>query len=355
MTRIGMARVHGAASGAANAGWFGDGRDGDLTVEAGQTLALEVAQDEGQIFKQYKNLTIEAGAVLKPANRCNGMVLLVSGDLTVDGTISVDKCAPLVNTMEEQALNERHIKLCGALTGGNGGAGGAGKANGTQTQVGAGGSGGIGFSLGGGFGGGGGAGNGTSSSYNPHAYAGASGEPRPPIGTTIPYANTMNNYNPNYGVGGNTNYRKGAAGPGGGGAADPYATGETGVPTVGDAIGGGALWVFVKGKVRIGSVAQISANGGDGGKGASGPKANSTSSMWGNGGGGGGGGGGILAIVHTGDYVNQGSITVNGGTGGLGGQGGMSSSGAPSGENGVIGTILITTLNDLLQVDKNPN
>ena len=48
-TRIGTSRVLGAAQGAANAGWFGDGRDGDLYVADGETLALDVALDEGQI------------------------------------------------------------------------------------------------------------------------------------------------------------------------------------------------------------------------------------------------------------------------------------------------------------------
>ncbi|MGI5885449.1 MAG: hypothetical protein ACOX83_10880, partial [Candidatus Spyradocola sp.] len=156
MPRIGLSRILGASTGAAGAGWFGDGSDGDLTVAAGQTLALEVAEDEGQIVKKYGNVTIEEGAMLKPANRCNGMILLVNGDLTVNGTISVDKCAPLLNASEEMCLNEAHIKLCGALVGGSGGKGGTAYASRGYYSA-AGGIGGNGHLLGGGYGGGGGA------------------------------------------------------------------------------------------------------------------------------------------------------------------------------------------------------
>ena len=54
LTDFGNSIVVGAATGGgANAGWFGDGRDGALNVADGQTLALPVALDEGQIVKQY--------------------------------------------------------------------------------------------------------------------------------------------------------------------------------------------------------------------------------------------------------------------------------------------------------------
>ena len=127
MPRIGRTHVIGSAAGAPAAGWFGDGSDGDLTVAARQTLKLDVTTDEGQIVKQYNNLTIEAGAVLKPANRCDGMILLVKGDLTLNGTINMDKCCPLIGSLETENANVVHIKLCGSLTGGDGGDAGRGK------------------------------------------------------------------------------------------------------------------------------------------------------------------------------------------------------------------------------------
>lgn len=337
MTRIGMARVHGAASGAANAGWFGDGRDGDLTVEAGQTLALEVAQDEGQIFKQYKNGTIEAGATLTAASRCNGMVLLFSGDLTIDGAISMDKKAPLLNAMEEQCASERHIALCGGVTGGNGGAGGTGYGDPARYSPGAGGQG---FALGGGFGGGSAGGRGN----------GASGEPRAPVGTQLPYKCAVG-ATAQYGAGGSSK-AAGGGGPGGSGACDSYYSSQG--PIVagndGDAIGGGAVFIFVKGRLKITSTGEITADGGNGGAGVhtyksgeGGATGNDEDAT----GGGGAGGGGIIAIVHNGDYTNLGNVAASGGIGGACYRNASRAYGT-AGIDGAAGTVLITNLSDLL-------
>ena len=78
MARTGYAEViGGAAQGAANAGWFGDVRDGDLFVADGETLALDVALDEGQIVKRYKNGYIGTGSLLTAlfALGCAGFAL----------------------------------------------------------------------------------------------------------------------------------------------------------------------------------------------------------------------------------------------------------------------------------------
>lgn len=326
--RVGYAQVIGsAAGGAANAGWFGDGRDGDLVV-TGDT-PLEVAIDEGQILKQYNNLTVQKGGVLRPANRCNGMILLIKGDLTVEGTISVDKCAPLLNAMEETAVKEMHIVLCGALKGGNGGKGGDGSA--------AGGAGGNGHAFGGGFPGGGGAyalNDGHNGSwYTP--YPGGAGEPRPPHGITWPYPATAKGaslYGAGGSVGGIYGKNLGGSAPGGSSAYNPGSDGgSNGLP--GDGYPGGALWIFVKGKVRIGGTGLISANGGNG--------ANSTGTYQ-RSAAGGGAGGGIVALIHTGDYVNEGSVVANGGSSGSTGQ-----QGTP-GVNGSVGTILVSAISELM-------
>lgn len=347
-TRIGTSRVLGAAQGAANAGWFGDGRDGDLYVADGETLALDVALDEGQIVKQYKNGYIGTGSLLTAANRCNGMVLLFNGDLTVKGTISMDKKAPLANPMEEQCAAEVHVALCGCV-GGDGGAGGNGASRSrsssssswSSTMGGAGGSKGIGFQLGGGYGGGGG---GSSSSA-----AGGSGEPRAPIGSSIPYP--AGNGITLYGVGGSNDYANGGNGPGGSGCATQSATYATAGIT-GDAIGGGGIWIFVKGKLAIDSSGIITADGGNGANGVTRSGTGYSSSYTGGAnfysGGGGAAGGGIIAIVHNGDYANAGSIAASGGTGGIKGGNGDTGNIAENGSDGSIGTVLITTLADLL-------
>ena len=336
-SRVGYAQVIGSASGgAANAGWFGDGRDGDLYVADGKTLSLDVALDKGQIVKQYKSGYIGTGSLLTAANRCNGMVLLFSGDLTVKGTISMDKKAPLLNPMEEQCAAEVHVALCGGLQGGNGGAG---STIISGTEYGAPGSGGIGFAFGGGYGGGGGATN-----YYGAAYKGGDAEPRAPIGTSIPFYGEVNNAM--YGAGGASVYSDytgsypalGGSMPGGSGAYSGYDS-----PNVvrwngndGDAYGGGLIVIYVRGRLTIAGSGKISANGGNGANGLNvgGYKTPA----------GGAGGGGIVAIVHNGDYTNSGSVTANGGTGGTSAY----PTAFANGDNGSIGTVIITTLADLL-------
>lgn len=313
--------------------WFGTGEDGDLTVST--DVALPVALDSGQIIKQYNNLTITSTGVLHPANRCNGMILLVKGDLTVDGTIHVDKCAPLLNDNEELATQEVHVALCGELTGGKGGNGGSGDSSGASSAK-NGGIGGSGFRLGGGLGaGGGGIVGGTytgAASYN-----GANGDPRPPIGTPVPFAASRSN-SAQYGAGGSTFSRDGGGGPGGSGAAyyrrsggDEYAS----AGAVGSAFGGGLLCIFVGGKVRINSTALVSSKGGAG--------ANAVTTDGASSGPGGGAGGGIVAIVHTGDSIIAGAISASGGSAGS-----LGTNGGTDAQSGESGTVLITNIADLL-------
>lgn len=327
--------INGEAPGPDYSSWFGTGEDGDLTVST--DVALPVALDSGQIIKQYNNLTITSTGVLHPANRCNGMILLVKGDLTVDGTIHVDKCAPLLNDNEELAAQEKHVALCGELTGGKGGDGGNAASNASTSS----GAGGEGFRFGGGPGGG----SGAAASTPISVYAGANGD-RPPAGTTIPWIPAYDAAS-QYGAGGSINngflqYR-GGGGPGGSGATlarmSSAAYGNDG--NDGDAIGGGALWIFVQGKVDIGAQGVIRARGGDG---ANGVAATTSSGNTTYSGGGGAAGGGIICIVHTGDILNTGSIQAPGGTGGASGGGS-----ATAGANGSTGTVLITNITDLLE------
>lgn len=367
--RKGISIVVGAATGGgANAGWFGDGRDGELFVADGETLALDVALDEGQIVKQYTSGYIGTGSLLTAANRCNGMVLLFTGDLTIKGTISMDKKAPLANPMEDQCAAEVHVALCGGLTGGKGGTAGTGqgfrKYYGSETDkntdsfaIGAPGQGGLGFAFGGGYGGGSG-----NVQYSYNALAGGSSVERPPVGTTIPYKQTAEEVDAGiagiYGCGAGAKTGNGAkiggAGPGGAGAIGSYSWGVAG--TAGDAIGGGAIFIFAKGRVVIEGTGVITADGGDGGNGVKNTN-NYANSSYGYvdaaaGAGAGAAGGGIIAIIHTGDFTNEGSVAARGGFGGASATATESTKNitatSTAGADGEIGTVLITTLADLL-------
>lgn len=344
--RKGISIVVGAATGGgANAGWFGDGRDGELNVADGETLSLEVALDEGQIVKQYTSGYIGTGSLLTAANRCNGMVLMFTGDLIIKGTISMDKKAPLLNPMEEQCAAEVHVALCGGLKGGDGGTAGTGYGGPASYAPGPGGKG---FPLGGGPGGGS-----SSNTMN-----GGPGDPRPPIGTNIPYSDpdTTGGGTVAYGAGGNIyTYQSpsyitlyGGAGPGGSGACYSYSSdaANNANGNAGDAIGGGAIFIFVKGKLVIESTGVITSCGGNGAAGVGTNKSGSGGAIGSDAdasGGGGGAGGGIIAIVHSGDYTNSGSVVTNGGFGGE-----KNYIGGTAGADGEAGTVLITTLTDLL-------
>lgn len=367
MDRIGYATLVGSASGGGVAAttWFGDASDGNLLISAGTTHSEPVTLDEGWIFKQYNNLTIEEGGIWQPANRCNGTIICVYGDLTVDGTISADAKSPLVNDKEVEFLALPWVKLPGVSAGGNGGDGGAGKKSGADTEyytekVGSGGLGGAGHALGGGNGGGGGAGilhgKEDTTGYTFTAQSGTSGV-RAPIGTIIPYPVTTGNA---YGTGGSARasaksssytsvVSKGGDGPGGGGATlfDTAAGVNAGTPTEGKdgaAIGGGGLWIYVRGRVSIGSTGLISANGGPGGAGVAKGNGSRTATA---GGGGGGGGGGIVVVVHSGDYTNNGTVEASGGLGGAAGKASSYITGNAGG-NGGVGKVLVTVINELL-------
>lgn len=355
MTRVGRTYVKGTAAGAANDGYFGNGSDGALNVAAGQTFTIDVPSEDTQIIKNYSSVHIAAGATVKTSGRCNGVVWLVSGDFILDGTINVDKRAPLLNDNEAAAAQELHVALCGALNGGKGGNGSAGGTAGTSSSSSdmvwsswgnnrAGGTGGQGFRLGGGYGGGGGG----------DSDAGGSCEPRPPIGTTIPYPSGRGVVF--CGTGGSSYnspasdhpyFYAGGAGPGGSGAFGIYnQSGKRG--NTGDAIGGGAIWIFVMGQVKIGSTGIISACGGGGATGVSGSVSYSggyTGSSVLYTGSGGGGGGGIIALVYSGGISNLGSLRADGGKGGANI---AAPYGSTKGDDGAVGTVFVKSISDLL-------
>ena len=365
--RKGISIVVGAATGGgANAGWFGDGRDGELFVADGETLALDVALDEGQIVKQYTSGYIGTGSLLTAANRCNGMVLLFTGDLTIKGTISMDKKAPLANPMEDQCAAEVHVALCGGLTGGKGGKAGAGAVfdYASYGPIGAPGAAGSGFAFGGGPGGGSGA---VGFYSNTVVNDGANGS-RAPVGTNMPFVPTDGA--DDYGSGGSLRnglsmdeWVSGGAGPGGSGAAQfyshssshgQYSCGQGKSGAAGDAFGGGAVFIFVKGRLTIEGSGKITAAGGDGADGIADVYIPGSNDTYGRNasltGGGGAAGGGIIVIVHNGDYTNSGSVAAPGGVGGTGASYtyGLNYAAASNGENGEAGTVLIAKLSDLL-------
>ena len=322
--------------------YFGTGADGDCTISSSAQISSStspaglnnISREYGDtIVKNFKSLTINGGILFSPLRACRGMVIYCTGNLTINGTISmtgkgggvVTKIAAPIgiasstdsrfdlvdatlyfNNLSSSASGGRgipthwnwapsgsawfnnfkvRVPLSGSVAGGAGsqGVGGIGPA-------------GI-FCCGGGGGGGGGA-------PNPPSATGAAGG----RGTIFTGGG---------GGGGGANYSGPAAiagvyeaggygGPqNGGGAGSPAGapggtTGSTGV--------GGLLILIVRGSVTINGT--LSSNGTNGG--ASGPQ----------GGGGGGSGGGRIIVIYGGTYINAGSVVTNGGSGGAGGPAG---------------------------------
>lgn len=344
--------------------YFGTGVDGDVTLSSSAQISSSFnnSLDGDFVVKNYKSLTINSGVTLLPLKRCRGLIIYCTGDLTVNGSISMtskgggvgSRTAPFAKTTEtnfvaidgtmyfnnfsssangipshwnfatsgSQWWSSYKIKvpISGSVAGGNptingqqagsagvfccggGGSGGAGAFNPGSPTV----SGGSG-SRGTIFAGGGGGGGGTRSPFGPDRKGNSAFFETGANGTTN--------------SGGDTAY-------GGSGAGNPAGLLAPGSPaaTV-DSGAGGLIILLVKGSITIGSGATVSSNGNTGGAGtrnAGGAQA----------GGGGGSGGGMIICVYGNSFTNNGSITVSGGAGGA-------TSGAYVGGDGGAGTITI--------------
>lgn len=316
---------------------FGNGSDGDAVITGTITLPVPVPH-QSIVEKQYKSLTINAGAILKAAAHNAGLIIRVQGDCTIHGTIDQSGLAPKTNTGNNYAYPAQLV--CG--NGGNGGAG----SNGEHTAPG--GSGGTGMlkrAYGGGYGGGAGGGAGTGSSSQAN-YGGGNGGNSTNTEISVnqifvggsPSLSVLETRHGSYGGGGAGGSTKGGAGGSGAGSNGEAATHFTsgGGGGAGN-YGGGVVLLYVGGNLLIDGV--IKSNGLKGGNGADGGDGSVDGNRAGAGGGAGGGGGGAIYILHNGSYTNTGLLQVNGGNGGVGGVG--STAVASNGVAGGIGSITV--------------
>lgn len=273
---------------------FGNGSDGDAVITGTVTLPVPVPH-QSIVEKQYKSLTINAGALLKCAAHNAGLIIRVQGDCVVHGTIDQSGLAPKTNPQNTYPYPAQLV--CG--DGGNGGGIFA------STK-------GLGMlkrPYGGGYSGGGDGG----------AYGYGVGKGGDSTGITIDIPDiflggvgSKTNGNPGkYGgggsAGGNINKPTYTGGDGGSGpGADGISQNGLGGGGAGN-YGGGVILLYVGGSLTIdGSIKCNGLNGGAGGTGSLG------------GSGGGGAGGGAIYILHRGTYINTGLLQVNGGAAGVG-------------------------------------
>jgi hypothetical protein len=315
--------------------YFGTGKDGSVTISSSAQISSStspaglnnISREFGDpVVKNFQNLTINGGVLFSPLRPCRGLIIYCTGNLTVDGTISMTGkgggvitkiAAPIgiasstdsrydlvdatlyFNNFSSSVAGgygipthwnwapsgsawfsnyKIRIPLSGSVGGGAGGVGPGGS--------GAVGSAGI-FCCGGGGGGGGangGPGNGgAGGSGTIFTGGGGGGGTQPNISAT------------------SATFEAGGSGPGssGGGAGNPVGSGGT----AGGIGVGGLLILIVRGSVTINGT--ISNNGATGGGATSSPGA----------GGGGGSGGGRIMIIYGGTYINGGTVVANGGAG----------------------------------------
>ena len=359
--------------------YFGTGADGDCTISSSSQISSStspsglnnISKENGDIIvKNFKSLTINSGIVFTPLRACRGMVIYCTGNLTINGTISMTGkgggvgykiAAPIgvaSSTDSRYDLVDATLyfnNLSSSVAGGRGipthwnwapsgsswfnnfkirvplsgsVAGGVAGSPGSPT----GGTGPAGIFCCGGGGGGGGSGTTGGAGGRGTIFAGGAG-------------GGGSGYNAGYGVpgpGGTANLESGGngagvsifAGGGGGGAGNIVGAGATGYPSGTAPAGmdgspggigtGGLLILIVRGNITInGTVSNNGRNGGNGNQMSPNP------SNYQAGSGGGGSGGGRTIIIYGGTYSNAGSVVVNGGSGGSGtGSGGTGGAGS---------------------------
>jgi len=316
--------------------------------------------DGDMVVKQYTSAIIDSGDTVTTDQPCRGLFMLVKGDLTVNGTLTMSARGAFANPTSSGGSDSNNVDTNGlrfpfVTSGGsssltaaatllngcgtearsvianfptlssdgtilsiprNGGAGGSGANAHNNTGSVAGGTGGT--VTNGTGGGGSGKAYYRAASQNgglAGCFGGGSGS-----GAVRSYSS--NYTNPSLpvaygGAGGVGNYSGQFNNVCGGGAGNPGGT-SAGSSTSGSNGTGGVIILVVAGNVTIGASGKILANGTPGGTyGSSGSEANDME--------GGATGGGRIIIAHTGTYTNNGTVQAVGGkaaTSGMGGTGG---------------------------------
>lgn len=262
--------------------FFGDGSDGAFNSGANVTYT---PSGTDMVVKQFTSFTLNNGHTLTTSAACKGLLIYVSGDCIISGSISMNgrnSGTPTNSLRLYRAVSGGTTQTTASIMDGAGAAAIAAEASQSLND-----STGIARTLAqtGGTGGNGG--------YSP----------------SIPGQAGSTGTNSGGGGGGGGYYESsggnGTAGNCFGGGAGGFGEADIDAYNVPGGAGGGNIILVVKGNVGV--VGSITANGANGGDGAA-PF----------GGGSGGGGGGNITILHGGTYTNNGTVTASGGQGGLG-------------------------------------
>lgn len=340
--------------------FFGSGIDGAVTISSNTNLTVQNKNglyDGDMVVRQYQSLTINSGVTLTTDQPCRGLLIYVSGNCVINGTLSMTARGALANPTVDggsdlSPVNANGLRFpfrtasgsatlassaslldgCGTsaksliashptLAGNgtvitiprSGGAGGAAANSGANAPGNVGSTGATGATGGGGSGGtrNGNSGPGSAgtcfsggSGGGGNHYAGVDG-----FNTLVQNAGQQFGGRGGYGyngVGANEGAGGGAGNPGGLGAYNPGGFANS-TEAAGASGTGGLLVLIVGGSLTIGATGVVSADGSNGGTGQG---------SWAAYSGGGGSGGGSVVLAHRGSYQNSGSVRANGGPGG---------------------------------------
>jgi hypothetical protein len=246
--------------------------DGDVEYSSNPVFGDDTADASTLVAVYNGDLTIDAGVTLTPQVRKRGMVIYVTGALTVNGMLSMTArgAANVVGNRIFVANADGTAYEIPASGAGGGSSGCSGSVGGTGSN--------------GATGGGGGAYGGVGASGT--SYSGGSAAGAKPGSPGSAYG----------GPGGS-----GDASSYGGGAGNPGGVGRPG------GNGTGGLLIVYADSILVNSGGSIRANGANGGAGSSG------------GAGGGGSGGGSINLFYSNSYLNSGTVAATAGSGGGGG------------------------------------
>ena len=334
--------------------YFGDDSDGTLTTSGNVThtvLNKSGSYDGDMVVKNYTDLTISAGHTMTVDQPCRGMMIFVSGNCVINGTLSMKEKGPLANPSNVGASDGGAVSVNGLQIGFDTSGGSSSFTNaaanfsgcGTAAKTAMGNFGNLASSgdiitvvREGGAGGNGGNSNSSTQGYpgvDGGTVANGTGGGGSGAGYTNPgdgAAGTCFTGGSGGGGGANSTGVAGTAYGGAGGAGTSAHTscnnGGAGNPVGAhsDSAGysessstpagglGGLIYLMVQGNLTIGGSGIITCQGGNGGGLVSG---SGSSYSGGYSSGGGAGGGGRSIVVYGGTLSNSGSITAAGGLG----------------------------------------
>lgn len=96
--------------------YYGNGSDGSLTVTTNTSLIVpnkNGVYDGDMVVRQYSSLTINNGATLTTDQPCRGMLIYVSGNCTINGTLSMQARGPAANPTVAGASDGNSVSASG--------------------------------------------------------------------------------------------------------------------------------------------------------------------------------------------------------------------------------------------------